>query len=151
MLLGHCDCVSASFVWVRVLEGWVRGRACDGSGSFLMGVLQSQVDNFWDLQSPAIQHCLLSDILACKPFFIMLSPPCTHLCQYMFSNWGRMDGLKKYDLLHEAIGHIDVSCWVARIQNKMSAYYCIENPEGSQAWNRGNAPGLYIGYSFLKV
>lgn len=100
------------------------------------------MDNFWDLRDPSIQHMLLSDLVSLKPFFTMLSPPCTHLCQYMFSNWGRMDALTKYDLLHQAIGHIDVSCWIATVQLATQSYYCIENPEGSQAWNRDNASGL---------
>lgn len=101
-------------------------------------VCQNKVDNFWNLQDPKIQHLLLADLLFLQPFFVMLSPPCTHLCQYMFSNWGKMDPLTKYELLHQAIGHIDVSCWVATIQAAAKSYYCIENPEGSQAWNRAN-------------
>ncbi|CAK9085629.1 unnamed protein product [Durusdinium trenchii] len=96
------------------------------------------VDTFYDLTEPAIQHVLLSDFLNLQPFFSMLSPPCTHLSQYMFSNWGKMDPLTKYDLLHKGIGHIDVSCWISTIQAATKSYYCIENPEGSQAWNRAN-------------
>ena len=103
-------------------------------------VFKAKVDNFYDLGNPTIQHNLLSDFLSQQPFFTMLSPPCTHLCQYMFSNWGRMDPMTKYELLHKAIGHIDVSCWIAEVQSKSKSYYCIENPEGSQAWNRENAP-----------
>ena len=98
-----------------------------------------KVDNFWDLRDPAIQHMLLSDLTVLQPFFTMLSPLCTRLCQYMFCNWGKMDPLTKYELLHQAIGHIDVTCWVAMVQVAAKSYYCIENPEGSQAWNRNNA------------
>ena len=114
-----------------------------------------EVDNFWDLRDPKIQHMLLSDLVSLKPFFTMLSPPCTHLCQYMFSNWGRMDALTKYELLHQAIGHIDVSCWIAMVQLATHSYYCIENPEGSQAWNRDNASWLqslsHLAYYFAYV
>ena len=95
--------------------------------------------NCFDLTNGDVQHCLLSDVCSQQPFFLMLSPPCTLLCKYMYCNWAKMDALTKYARLQEALGHIDLSCWLADMQSRCGRYYCIENPEGSQAWNRNNA------------
>ena len=31
----------------------------------------------WDLSDPSIQHCFFQDLFTLRPFFTMLSPPCT--------------------------------------------------------------------------
>ena len=101
-----------------------------------------EMGKFWDLTSPDVQHCLLSDVCLLRPFFVMMSPPCTMVCQLVFSNWFRMDPVERNARLREALLFFDVCAWIASFQQVSGGYYCIENPEGSQAWKREAAPQL---------
>jgi hypothetical protein len=98
----------------------------------------------WDLASRDIQYQLLSDVTALRPYFTMLSPPCTYFCQLMFSNWSRMDDIAKNENLAEAIVHLDVSVWIATFQKNSGAKYCLEHPQGAHSWQRSNVEASII-------
>lgn len=100
--------------------------------------------NSFDLSKLEIQHALVSDVATQQPYFLMMSPPCTKLCKYMYCNWAKMDPNSKYEYLHDALRLIDVSSWLAELQHMCGRYYCIENPEGSQAWSRANAASQQV-------
>jgi hypothetical protein len=89
--------------------------------------------NFWKLELPEYQHSLCHDVFTLQPHFIFLSPPCTLLSQLMFSNWDRMSD-DKYNRLDEALGHIDLTCWLSKFQHNNKSYYAFEHPAKAQTW-----------------
>jgi hypothetical protein len=74
------------------------------------------LNTFWDLSKPEMQHSLTHDLYNLRPFCTFLCPPCTYLSQLMFSNWGRMDPIQKDANLCDALAQIDVAMWVAQFQ-----------------------------------
>ena len=95
--------------------------------------------NFWNLADPGSQHCLLSDVLAMRPYMLMMGPPCTMFSMLVFSNWLRMERSEREARLAEACTFADVTAWLADLQIQVGDYFAIENPEGSQIWSRPNA------------
>ncbi|CAK9112563.1 unnamed protein product, partial [Durusdinium trenchii] len=63
--------------------------------------------------------------------------------QLQASNWKRMKGTrKKYMDLEEALGHIDLTMWLATFQDDTGSYYGFEHPEKSLAWKRESVQKL---------
>lgn len=92
--------------------------------------------SFWDFREPHYQKGLLLDLASLQPLAVMLSPPCTYVCQLMHSNWQRMDPKKRVINLQDACGHIDFSMWIATYQYQNDRYFGFEHPGGSLAWDR---------------
>ena len=92
--------------------------------------------SFWDFREPYCQKDLLLDLASLQPLAVMLSPPCTYVCQLMHSNWQRMDPKKRVINLQDACGHIDFSMWIATYQYQNDRYFGFEHPGGSLAWDR---------------
>lgn len=104
--------------------------------------------HFWDLRDAAFQRCLLTDISILRPLGVMLSPPCTCVCQLMHSNWSRMDAKQRVLNLEDACLHIDLSMWIATFQLDHSRYFAFEHPGGSLAWDRESATQKHCKCSF---
>lgn len=93
--------------------------------------------HFVDLSQKDYVRLLLQDVALYRPYYLSLSPPCTKVCQLQASNWKRMKGTrKKYMDLEEALGHIDLTMWLATFQDDTGSYYGFEHPEKSLAWKR---------------
>ena len=96
--------------------------------------------HFWDLGETAFQRTVLQDILLLRPLCVMLSPPCTMVCQLQHSNWRRMKYKDRFVCLREALGLIDFSAWVAMVLLCLGLFFAMEHPEGSLAWTRDSVP-----------
>lgn len=44
--------------------------------------------------------------------------------------------------LKEALGHIDLSMWLAWFQISQGSFFAFEHPQGSLAWGRDSVPQL---------
>ena len=97
------------------------------------------IQHFWDLGLESYQRTLLQDLATFRPFYLSLSPPCTYLCKLMASNWSRMRGNKKFLCLRDGLGHVDLCAWIALFQLRTGAFFGMEHPAGSLAWNRDSA------------
>lgn len=104
---------------------------------------------FWDLREPSYQRCILQDLAILQPKSVVLSPPCTYVCQLMHSNWNRMDPKKRTINLNEACGHIDFSMWIAGYQDDKSRYFAFEHPQLSLAWDRDSVAWFMFVSSIL--
>eukprot|EP00435_Cladocopium_sp_Y103_P059149 s248_g21.t1 len=96
--------------------------------------------HYWDLGETSFQRAVLQDVLLLRPLFVMLSPPCTWVCQLQHSNWKR---IKKQDpvlSLIEALDLLDFSTWLAYAQSLLGCFFALEHPDGSLAWGRESAP-----------
>lgn len=112
---------------------------------------------FWDLGEPSFQRCILQDLAILQPRSVMLSPPCTWVCQLMHSNWNRVDPKKRIINLQEACGHIDFGMWIAEYQDDHFRFFAFEHPGLSLAWDRDSVawfmfhPLLYFDLIFLGI
>ena len=99
--------------------------------------------NFWDFSQEDYRRLLIQDVTMLRPKYLMLCPPCRFVCLLMASNWGRM---KNYDekmlSLTDALGHIDLSMWLAWFQILQGNFFAFEHPPGSLAWGRDSVPQL---------
>lgn len=99
--------------------------------------------NFWDFSQEDYRRLLIQDVTMLRPKYLMLCPPCRFVCLLMASNWGRM---KNYDekmlSLTDALGHIDLSMWLAWFQILQGNFFAFEHPQGSLAWGRDSVPQL---------
>ena len=94
--------------------------------------------NFWDLTEESFQRTLIQDVCLFHPLALMLSPPCTFLCQLMHSNWSRMDANKRLMSLTQGCNMVDFCCWLAEIQIIHGCIFALEHPAGSLAWQRAS-------------
>ena len=97
------------------------------------------IQHFWNLGLESYQRTLLQDLATFRPFYLSLSPPCTYLCKLMASNWSRMRGNRKFLCLRDGLGHVDLCAWIALYQLRTGAFFGMEHPAGSLAWNRLSA------------
>lgn len=98
--------------------------------------LSYDLKHFWDLGQESFQRAICQDILILRPLCVVLSPPCTYVCQLQHSNWKRMKNENKLLTLTEALHLIDFAMWVAMIQLKLGHFFVFEHPAGSMAWGR---------------
>ena len=89
----------------------------------------------WDLNDDNVQRQLFIDLVRERPYFVLLSPPCTYFSNLMFSNWSRM-GAEKYGHVHFAVRQLDFCMLIADFQEKSGGYYVFEHPATAQSWNR---------------
>lgn len=94
--------------------------------------------HYWDFNEESYQRLLIQDVGLCRPRFIMLSPPCTHVCALQHSNWGRMPPGKRMLNLKQACHHLDFTSWIAHLQSTSEEYFGFEHPDGSLAWGRSS-------------
>ena len=95
------------------------------------------IQHFWDLASGDYKRLVIQDLSLLRPKFIMLSPPCRFVSLLMASNWSRMARISEKMLcLEEALGHLDMSMWMAGFQLIHKALFAFEHPIGSLAWTR---------------
>ena len=95
------------------------------------------IQHFWDLASTDYKRVVIQDLSLLRPKFLMLSPPCRYVSLLMASNWSRMKKLhEKMLCLEEALGHLDMSMWMAQFQILHNALFAFEHPIGSLAWKR---------------
>ena len=107
------------------------------------------IKHFMDLSQTEYVRLLLQDVALFRPHYLSLSPPCTMVCQLQASNWNRIKNAKqKYLDLEEALGHIDLTMWLAEFQDDHQAYYGFEHPHLSLAWGRESATAMYISVHF---
>ncbi|CAE7444301.1 unnamed protein product [Symbiodinium sp. CCMP2592] len=92
----------------------------------------------WNLADPEIQRQLLQDVISLRPYCLMLSPPCTHLCKMMYSNWGKMEPVSREKSLEQAILYMDIAVWLCELQVQLQAYYVLEHPAQALSWQRRN-------------
>ena len=97
------------------------------------------IRHFWDLNEESYQRTLLQDIALFTPLCVMMSPPCTYLCQLMHSNWKRMQPQKRLMNLVQACAHIDLCMWIAKFQITHRHFFALEHPAGSLIWERESA------------
>ena len=95
---------------------------------------------YWNLSDPEIQRQLLQDVISLRPYCLMLSPPCTHLCKMMYSNWGKMPLASREQSLQQAILFMDIAVWLCELQLELKAYYVLEHPAHALSWQRANVP-----------
>ena len=69
----------------------------------------------WDLNDDNVQRQLFIDLVRERPYFVLLSPPCTYFSNLMFSNWSRM-GAEKYGHVHLAVRQLDFCMLIADFQ-----------------------------------
>ena len=101
--------------------------------------------HFWNLANSDYKRLLIQDICLLRPKALMLSPPCRFLCLLMASNWSRMKHVsEKMMNLEEALGHIDLTMWLAQFQILHDAIFAFEHPQGSLAWDRDSAPWFIL-------
>ena len=98
------------------------------------------VRHFWDLGQEIYQRVVLQDVAALQPIFLMMSPPCTWVCQLMHSNWKRLKRSPEDRLLNleQACCFIDFCMWLARCQIMLGNVFAMEHPAGSLAWDRAS-------------
>lgn len=104
--------------------------------------------HFWDLGETSFQRTLIQDIILLQPLFLMLSPPCTMVCQLQHSNWPRMKRKIRFMSLEEALHFIDLCMWIAFIQLSLGHFFALEHPAGSLIWSRESAPWFFKTGSF---
>lgn len=97
------------------------------------------IKHFWDLGQESFQRTTMLDMLLLQPLFVVLSPPCTYVCQLQHSNWKRIKKGNKYLNLAQALGFIDFCMWLARLQLVLKNFFIFEHPHGSLAWDRDSA------------
>ena len=98
----------------------------------------------WNLLVRDILYSFMVDLFTLRPFFVMLSPPCTYLSQLMFSNWNRMDPVSKVKELENGLRMVDISVWIAQFQLSSTGYFCFEHPAGAQTWSMQRALSLTV-------
>ena len=98
--------------------------------------------HYWDLSEEGFQRTLIQDVSIFQPRGLMLSPPCTFLCQLMHGNWPKMNPQKKMLSLTQGCHMVDFCCWLAKIQIDSSRVFAFEHPGGSLAWQRDSASCL---------
>ena len=97
--------------------------------------------HFWNLANTDYKRLLIQDVCLLRPKAMMFSPPCRFVSLLMASNWSRMKNVaEKLMNLEEALGHIDMSMWLAQFQILHDAIFAFEHPQGSLAWERDSAP-----------
>ena len=107
------------------------------------------IKHFMDLSQADYVRLLLQDVAVFRPHYLSLSPPCTMVCQLQASNWKRIKNAKqKYLDLEEALGHIDLTMWLAEFQDDHQAYYGFEHPHLSLAWGRESVTAAYVSVHF---
>ena len=79
----------------------------------------------WNLLQEPVQRSLCQDLIARQPYFLMASPPCTHLCSLAFSNWNRKKREKAVRELHEGLCHVDTTAWCCNLQTTMGGPGCL--------------------------
>lgn len=95
------------------------------------------IQHFWNLASTDYKRLVIQDISLLRPKFVMLCPPCRFVSLLMASNWSRMKNVSEKMLcLEEALGHLDMSMWMAQFQILHDALFAFEHPIGSLAWSR---------------
>ena len=94
------------------------------------------LQHYWNFNWESYQRLMLQDVSLCRPKFVMLSPPCTWVCSLMHSNWSRIPAAKRMLNLTQACHHLDLSMWVAELQDDNNDFFGFEHPFGSLAWNR---------------
>ena len=98
------------------------------------------IKHFWDLGDEAYARTLLQDVAILQPLFLMMSPPCTWVCQLMHSNWGRIAPDRRFLNLLQACHFIDLCMWLAMLQIGRGDLFAVEHPAGSLAWSRKSVP-----------
>ena len=98
------------------------------------------VKHGWDLTQEQVRRSLVDDLIAFQPFFLMCSPPCTSIASLAYSNWSRSSKPKREAKLVTGLQHVDTTIWACDIQDRFDRFYCLENPQRSELWNRPNAP-----------
>ena len=107
------------------------------------------IKHFMVLSQTDYVRLLLQEVAVFTPHYLSLSPPCTMVCQLQASNWNRIKNTKKKYLdLEEALGHIDLTMWLAEFQDDHEAYYGFEHPHLSLAWGRAAVTARYISVHF---
>ena len=101
------------------------------------------IRNFWDLGEESYQRVLLQDVASLQPLFLIMSPPCTWVCQLMRTNWKRLkkNRCMKMLSLEQACRHIDLCMWLAAFQMLRGNFFAMEHPAGSLAWERDSVLG----------
>lgn len=103
------------------------------------------IQHFWDLASGDYKRLVIQDLSLLRPKFIMLSPPCRFVSLLMASNWSRMARISEKMLcLEEALGHLDMSMWMAGFQLIHKALFAFEHPIGSLAWTRDSETSSWL-------
>ncbi|OLP80109.1 hypothetical protein AK812_SmicGene39524 [Symbiodinium microadriaticum] len=95
----------------------------------------------WDLDDETVQHQVFIDLVRERPYFVLLSPPCTYFSNLMVTNWGRM-GAQKYGNMHFAVRQLDFCMLIADFQAKSGGYYVFEHPATAQSWKRATVAKL---------
>ena len=96
--------------------------------------------HFWDLGEESYQRTLVQDVAILQPVFLMMSPPCTWVCQLIRSNWTRIAPQKRLLNLAQACGYIDFCMWLAGMQMARGDFFAMEHPAQSLAWTRDSVP-----------
>ena len=92
--------------------------------------------HWWDLGEWGFLRLVIQDLLLLRPLFIIVSPPCTMLCQLQRSNWNRMNRQRRWLRLEEGLRLIDCAMWMAMVQISLGLFFVFEHPAGSLAWDR---------------
>ena len=92
-----------------------------------------------DFSERKVQHVWVQDIYDRQPFFLMASPPCTHLSALAYSNWTKKKMDKATKELECNLGHVDFTVWLCQAMLEMNGFFCIENPQPSLLFRRENA------------
>ena len=98
--------------------------------------------NGWDGLQAGGQQWLFEELASRRPKLLILSPPCTYLCQLMGLNWWKMDRQVRETKLQDAIKLLDLAIWAAEFQLRGGRDFLIEHPAHAKTWVRPNVKAL---------
>ena len=121
--------------WEHVAEIWSPPRivpVCQSMG--LKSTLSVDILLGWDLSLVSGQQKLYSYLQGTKVRVLMMSPPCTALCQLMVSNWSRMLPSVREAAIAEGLCHWQLACWQCEQQHRAGLGFCLEHPSTALSW-----------------